>query len=622
MKNKFLVILTIIASGLLGSSCNDDFLDKMPLGTLSSDVLGNAEGLRGAMVGAYAPLNDGGNEGGIYGWVLGDQRGGDLTKGSDPGDQPHLVYYSTFEYVPASDGISGNWSQNYKGANRCNSVLSLIKTIPDEEVSAEQKTLYEAELKFLRAHYYFQLKLNYDVVPWVDEETEDARVPNTVDNDGVTFVDIWPHIYADMEFAALNLPDTQTDVARPNKWAAKAYLAKIYMYASELPSASGVSYDKFSDALDLVDEVIADGVNSSGEAYGLMDGYFDNFQPDTENGKESVWSVQLTLNDGTLTSGWGDDVMPNSLGNIFIGPQTPYASQITGMPGFGFFQPTPWLANHYRVDSEGIPYWDMYEQGNDITYGGSVDLVKDDYTLTAYDDYEVDTEMPLDPRIDWVMGRRGIPYLGYESDGEPGMNGSWIRNPQYGGPYLIKKWFTEADLLENSQYYVNGQRNVAMNVNVIRYAEVLLWKAELEVRVNGDFDMARQYVNMVRQRMIDNQNDPRNRVQDSPANYQIETYPAGHEAFTSEENALLAICMEFGLEFANEGKRFYDLTRFNYGEKALNQSLGFLVDYGFTWFDEGYIKYTESTDRYLPISTANITSSIKDGVTTLTNAYY
>ena len=80
--------------------------------------------------------------------------------------------------------------------------------------------------------------------------------------------------------------------------------------------------------------------------------------------------------------------------------------------------------------------------------------------------------------------------------------------------------------------------------------------------------------------------------------------------------------MEFGLEFANEGKRFYDLTRFNYGEKALNQNLNFLVDYGFSWFDQSYIKYTDSSDRYLPISTSNITSSIKDGVPTLTNAYY
>ena len=78
-----------------------------------------------------------------------------------------------------------------------------------------------------------------------------------------------------MLFAYNNLPETQAQVGRVNKWAAASYLAKIYMYQG-----------KFSDAKALFDLIIpaayggsgAGGKTSNGKTYGLVPKFADVFQ--------------------------------------------------------------------------------------------------------------------------------------------------------------------------------------------------------------------------------------------------------------------------------------------------------------------------------------------------------
>lgn len=120
------------------------------------------------------------------------------------------------------------------------------------------------------------------MVPWLDENSESPNQPNNQD--------IWPMIEADFKFAYENLPATQPEAGRANSWAAAAYLAKTYLYQK-----------KYSEASPLFTTIIASGQTSSGEKYGLMDRFHDNFNPAVENNKESVFAIQMTANDGTNT---------------------------------------------------------------------------------------------------------------------------------------------------------------------------------------------------------------------------------------------------------------------------------------------------------------------------------
>ncbi len=104
---------------------------------------------------------------------------------------------------------------------------------------------------------------------------------------------------------------------------------------------------------------------------------------------------------------------------------------------------------------------------------------------------------PVDPRLDWVVGRRGIPYHDWGLHREK--LGSGIKSAQV----LItkKKWIILESQLATYAYDNTAKFN-AMNFNIIRYAQVLLWAAECEVEI-GNPEKAKEYVNMIRQRAKD-----------------------------------------------------------------------------------------------------------------------
>ena len=125
----------------------------------------------------------------------------------------------------------------------------------------------------------------------------------------------------------------------------------------------------------------------------------------------------------------------------------------------------------------------------------------------------------LDSRLDWTVGRRGIPYLDWGL--HPGK--LWIRDHNfYSGPYTPKK-----NVYHKAQEGIltDGWNSLtANNVNLLRYADVLLLAAEAEAEA-GNLEMARQYLNRVRARAADttgwvhkyiNANDPAGGTTNSP----------------------------------------------------------------------------------------------------------
>jgi hypothetical protein len=272
--------------------------------------------------------------------------------------------------------------------------------------------------------------------------------------------------------------------------------------------------------------------------------------------------------------------------------------------GAGFFQPSIWFADHFRVDEDGLPFLDMYETNSNG--------LKSDDGIESNQEFTPDV-VSIDPRLDWSLGRRGIPMLDYGV--MPGKG--WVRAQDANGPYITKKLFIKKS--ENGVFCIKDKALNALNYNIIRFADVLLMTAECEARV-GSLSNARTLVNQVRERMTQNASSPDNWVKLSDgitnaANYKIGLYPIGgdKDPFQTKDGALDAILYERTLELGCEGHRFYDVVRFGKGEDEFNTIVSTQkARFGFL----NNTSYTE-TDRYLPIPTNAIDKSQKEGVSTL-----
>ena len=558
-------------------ACKKSYLDRPPLGTLNQDILANKEGVQGLLIGTYSLVDgEGGNSSGqgsaASNWTYGGIGSDDAYKGSDPSDGGADIFpIETKTITSTNTYASSKWNENYDAIQRSNDVLRLMALAKD--IPAEDQKVIAGEAHFLRAHFHFELKKVFNMVPYVNDSViigSNSDVSNTRD--------IWPNIEADFQFAVDNLPETQPQVGRVNKWAAMTYLAKTYMFEH-----------KYSEAKALFDQIITNGKTSDGKKYGLLPNYFSAFNPAQKNSQESVFAAQTSVNDNSSTA-WNGQ--PN--GNVGDVLNFPY----NGGPGAccGFYNPSQDLANAFKTDASGYPMFDTYFNGPTVN---STTL----YTGT------------VDPRIDWAIGRPGVPYLDWGI--HPG--DAWIRNPGADGHLSPKKNVyassQKGTYSDVSAYWAPNQL-VANNVNIIRFADVLLMAAEAEVEV-GTTAKALEYVNLVRARAAnpsgwvykDSDYDAAKAeyvTKTTPAaNYVIALYTAAQ--FTDKAFATQAVRFERRLELAMEGQRFFDLQRWDNGTglmanilNAYYQRDGNLVSYK---KDTHFIK---GTHEYYPIPQSQI----------------
>lgn len=563
--------------------CETEFLDQPPLGELSEDQVNSVAGINALLTGTYAALNGQREADAIGGggpweaapdnWIYGSVAGGDAHKGSDGGDQPAINQIARFTFDGSNGFFNSKWRAAFDGVVRANAVLRQIPQV--EELSEEDALNFSAQARFLRAHYYFELKKMYNNVPWVDEGVESYYQPNTED--------IWPMIESDFQYAYDNLPDRQGEVGRVNRWAAGAYLAKAYLYQA-----------KYAEARELFTTVINEGVTSNGLRYDLVP-FHNNFNAETKNNAESVFAIQMVANDGTNTI-----TNANQGGMLNFPYESPFRC-------CGFYQPTIDLVNSYRTDPEtGLPLLSNY---ND-------QAVKNDMGLSSGQPFTPDTQT-LDPRLDWTVGRRGIPF--HDWGNHPGQR--WIREQASAGPYSNKKniyWQYHAGQYSDQSGWAPG---TAINVLIIRFADILLMAAEAEVHA-GSLAQAETYVNRVRLRAADpegwvyqyvDNGSPMGGFSETPAaNYRIEPYPAG--AFSSAEQALAAIYFERKLELAMEGHRFFDLSRWG----VLQENMRTFFSYEGQFTTDVRNATIGTRNNYFPIPQAQIDLSVSEDGATLT----
>ena len=499
-------ILILLMTFSVIVSCSEDFTDIDPVGSLSDASLQNATGVDLLLTGTYSVL-DGIRNGGPGddwtktgdNWWL-DVISDDAHKGSTDGDQADLYAIEIFDWGTTNPYFEGKWQALYAGVNRANGVIDLIT----KSENPADFDVQHAQAKFLRAHYNFELTRIWGNVSYISEENfanTEFNQPNTGP--------LWDQIESDLNFAVNNLPSSRggsySEAGRPIVSTAKAYLGKVQLYQG-----------KFSDALTNLESVI-----NSGD-YALASDYFSNFRSDGENGPEAIFAIQFSADGGLAQQG-------NRGGTLNFNIRAGLCC--------GFYQPSIDLANAFQTEN-GLPLLDTYNQ-TDIT---------NDYGVNSDEPHTPHTG-PLDPRIDFTIGRRGIDLNGYgPNEGKDNVRAAF---GDISGPFVGKKNFYTAGDDTNIGKGGWGEERSGINYHIIRYADVLLMAAEAAVET-GNLEKARGYVNQVRQRAI---NTPR---ADSSPNYMIDTY---NSTWTDTNVARKAVRFERRLELGMEGHRLFDLRR-------------------------------------------------------------
>jgi len=544
---KYIALACCLVTVTLIYSCKK-FLNKSPVGSLSADVLASKAGVDGLLIGAYSMLDGWNNTniqfGSPYGTALDNSSFGgyasdDAYKGSNTTDQaPDAPSVENHSVTPSIGYVEQKWQADYNGIQRANDAIREIPLVKDGSVTAAYGAEVIAEARFLRGVFHFDLAKVYRNVPYVSDSVTYASGTYNVANPGP----IWDSIENDFTAAMAVLPKIQPQIGRANFYAAEAFLAKAYMFDHQ-----------YATALPLLTDLINNGMTSSGAKYALGP-YEDNFDASHRNNPESVFCIQMTVNDGS----GGQNSNPGDILNFAAGTYTGCC---------GFYQPSYTLANAFKVDANGLPMFQI-DAGTGFPTYNDVDL-PNDHGLALTDPFTPPAN-PLDPRIDWTLGRRGIPYLDWGLCGGE----TWSRGDIV--PYNpIKNVFWHKDQAATSEVAEGwaGSQGNAINYNLIRLADVILWRAECEVEGN-DLVNAQADVNLIRDRMashpeywvhtyVDNSDPSKGFTAVPAANYHISVYPAGAFAAKGQDGARDAVYMERQLELAMEGHRFFDLQRWD-----------------------------------------------------------
>lgn len=546
MKHKYIIAAFSCAALLTFSSCGEDFLYKAPQGSIDQNALENETGVELLVVSTYANLTENDWGASPFNWTFGGMYGGDANKGSDPGDQSVLNEMEIYNTTSTNGYLNDKWRWTYKGNKRANLALQVLEKATDMNESLA--SIRKGELIFLRTMFYFEsIKVFGPYIPYVDDSVTDNDPK--IHNDK----DIYPNILADIDVAIGLLPDKQPEVGRVNKWAAMALKAKILMQKGDLAAAKPV-----------LKQVIEQGVTSNGLAYGLETDLNANWDALRENGKEAIYAVQFS-----------NEAEDN--GNAGMSLCYPHNSGPGGC--CGFYQPSYELVNSYQVDADGLPYLNAeYRTKKSISKRGGEgeDIGVNDNTIA------------VDPRLDFAVGRYGIPYKDWGLPAD-----DWVRNPVNGGIFLPKKhvYSKAEDDAGQVAIHAGWAPGSTMNIQYLSLRDCILMYAECLAN-DGELSAAMEQVNKIRERAALEVNIIKDENGKPAANYVIKTYPASHAAFSNKDVCIKAVRMERKLELAMEGLRWFDLQR--WGGDYMAKEIKAYIDY-----EKQYItKFTQAS--YLP----------------------
>ncbi len=353
MKNiRYYILTAIVAISLSG--CND-FLDLKPQGSENSDnfFLQKENAVR-AVNGIYdqLQLDEGAGPDGQWmahhhDWFIGDVISDDAEKGSNDGDYLEFRDLVGWDLKSSQSMSSSFWIHGFWGVSRANYVLESLPKVTWDPKLRDRLT---GEALFLRGYFYWYLVRIYGGVPIFTSSVKPSDF-GTVKRASIN--EVYTQIAADLTQAAELLPEKSqygaSDMGRATKGAAKALLARIYMYQIGTDKDSKTTWQQVYD--------LTNAVISSGE-YSLMSNYAKLWETENDNSEESVFEIQFGIG--------SSDLAPASIGTNFYN----FQGNRKDDSGWGFNNPTKDLVAAYDATDPRLScviYGETYNNG--ILYG-------------------------------------------------------------------------------------------------------------------------------------------------------------------------------------------------------------------------------------------------------------
>jgi hypothetical protein len=296
------------------------------------------------------------------------------------------------------------WTANYNGIFKANTVLEQVSKNATAVGSAALATRLNAEAKFLRAFFYFDLVRYYGKVPVIDRPViavEAISIPRSA------VADVYALIIADLQYAVTNLPANYagafpaygpTDVGRATKYAAEALLALVYMtrsgtnYGIEGP---GLGLNEWNLALPLLQDVISSGLYVFNANFAGASGIFSYTSQNPTVNKEAVFDVMyLTGLSPVLGATFPWQLIPQNYFNSLAAGNTP-ANGALGEPAVS----TNLLNSYAANDARKSPTIHT----TTFTFSGTP------YPIPFFRKYTDTTKIPTS-RFDWGINFIAIRY--------------------------------------------------------------------------------------------------------------------------------------------------------------------------------------------------------------------
>ena len=516
MKKKYLSLLA--ACSFLFAGCSD-FLDMNPNGILDEESVSGVEQLDKLVISAYSMLGNDHYDIPFNLWPYGNVRSDDAYKGGrDESDIQDFHFYETSSNITANFGEpDGLWYNCYIAISRANNALRSLNNVSEQDFP--NKKIRIGECRFIRGHFYFLLKVLFKSIPYIDE-TVAIEDYGTISNIALSNDELWQKIADDFKAAYDNLPESQgTDVGRANKYSAAAYLAKTYLYKAyrqdEKHNVTEINAEDLKQVLTFSNEVMSSD-------YGLEDDFAYNFLPGSyENGKESLFAIQHSTDDGTL------------YGRLNFSDALNVPMKFSG--SCDFQKPSQNLVNAYKTVN-GLPEFSDYNKA----------------------DYNANTDK-VDPRLYHTVALPGVPY---KYDKKNIFDESWTRNKAVYGLYSSLK--ENVALNDPSSVLIDPFRANTKNKIVIRYADVVLMRAEALIELDREKE-ALPLINEIRERAKKSTG-----LIDYAENVDIALYVDNVNCNWTKPYAREALRWERRLELAMESQRFFDMVRWGIADSVIN----------------------------------------------------
>lgn len=565
---KKIIYLCLALATVMCSGCSDFLDEQKPQGTLDDEQVKDPQYVDNLVISAYAVWISAEDINSSFSMWNFDVRSDDAYKGGNgigDGDVFHQLEISQ-GILTTNWNINDMWQRLYNGISRVNTAIALLNQTDATAYPLKAQSL--GEMKFLRAYGHFLLKRLYKNIPFIMNENLSTEEYNTLSNTEYTNDEGWQLIIDDLEEAYNVLPVKQEDKGRPSKAAAAAFLTKVYLYKAyhqddaQTNEVTSISADDLKKVIEYSDPSIY-----SAGGFDLEADYHNNFRPEPqyENGVESIWAMQYSMNDGTTYGNlnWSYGLIVPNIPGVTDG-------------GCDFYKPSQNLVNAFRTDNNGLPYLDTF---NNKDYDKGSDYA--------------------DPRLFLTVGIPGLPYefnSKYIMDETP----TWSRSNGLYGYYVTLKHNVDPD----GPYLIKGSWwGTPMNRIVFRYADVMLERAEALAQLNdGRLNEAISIVNRLRTRA----KQSLGAISDYENSYGVRLNIGLYNGSYGKEETLKIVKMERRIELGMESERFFDLVRWGEAESVLTKYYAEEADNCAIYSSA---RFTKNKNEYLPIPHAQVAAS-------------